>query len=138
MFTIEQVNELKKALHHCGNALGCEECPYNKVTCCQDKLNKDALTLILEYEATIQQLEAETDKQYEQAEADILGNMADGGTSCHWCIAQHKDEAIKKFVEQLKEKLATALRVLFVCVNQEYKSLETIIDDTVKEVMEDN
>ena len=103
MFTIEQVNEIKKALHYCGNALGCEECPYNKVTCCQDKLNKDAMALILDYEDTIQQLEAEADKQYEQAEADILGNMADGGTSCHWCIAKHKSEARKDLAERLND-----------------------------------
>ena len=105
MFTIEQVNELKKALHHCGNALGCEECPYNNVTCCQDKLNKDALTLIIEYEDTIQQLEAETDKQYEQAEADILGNMADGGTSCHWCIDKNRKEGAKQLVSLLKKDI---------------------------------
>ena len=109
MFTIEQINELKKALHCCGNALGCEECPYNKVTCCQDRLNKDALTLILEYEDTIQQLETEVDKQYEQAEANILGNMSDGGTSCHWCIAQHKSKAIKEFADKILNYLYTCI-----------------------------
>jgi len=53
--------------------------------------------------AEIEELEAEIDKQYEQAKADILGNMADGGTSCHWCIDQHRAEAVKEFVEMLKE-----------------------------------
>jgi hypothetical protein len=51
--------------------------------------------------AEIEMLESEIDKQYEQAKADILGNMADGGTSCHWCMEQHKAEAIKEFAERL-------------------------------------
>lgn len=51
----------------------------------------------------IEELEAEIDKQYEQAKADILGNMADGGTSCHWCIEQHKLNAFKEFAERLEE-----------------------------------
>ena len=29
--------------------------------------------------------------------------MSDGGTSCHWCIAQHRAEAIKEFAERLKK-----------------------------------
>ena len=43
-----------------------------------------AVDLINRKNAEIEELEAEIDKQYEQARADILGNMADGGTSCHW------------------------------------------------------
>lgn len=54
------------------------------------------------------ELEAEIDKQYEQARADILGNMADGGASCHWCIDGHRKNAIKDFAERLKEKAYTA------------------------------
>ena len=45
------------------------------------------------------ELASEIDKQYEQAKADILGNISDGGTSCHWCIAQHESEARKEFAE---------------------------------------
>jgi hypothetical protein len=55
--------------------------------------------------AEIERLEAEVDKQYEQAEADILANMADGGMSCHWCITEHKAEAIKDFAEAYKEQI---------------------------------
>lgn len=42
---------------------------------------------------------ANYDKVYEQAKADILGNISDGGTSCHWCIEENrrigKEEALK-------------------------------------------
>lgn len=51
------------------------------------------------------ELESEIDKQYEQAKADILGNISDGGTSCHWCIAQHESEARKEFAERLKKEI---------------------------------
>ena len=53
--------------------------------------------------AEIERLEAEYEKVYEQAEANILGNMADGGTSCHWCIDKHRANAIKEFAYKLKQ-----------------------------------
>lgn len=34
----------------------------------------------------------------------ILGNMADSGTNCHWCIEQHRSYAIKEFWDRLKEE----------------------------------
>ena len=52
----------------------------------------------------LEDLQAEVDKQYEQAKADILGNMADGGASCHWCIAEHEKIAVRKFAERLKAR----------------------------------
>ena len=66
---------------------------------------RDAIDFINLQKAEIERLEAEVDKQYEQAEADILANMADGGMSCHWCITEHKAEAIKEFAEAYKEQI---------------------------------
>lgn len=57
-----------------------------------------------ELKAEIEMLKGEIDKQYEQAKADILGNMGDGGTSCHWCIEQHKAEAVKEFAEKINKE----------------------------------
>jgi DNA repair exonuclease SbcCD ATPase subunit len=62
----------------------------------------DARAELQKAESEIESLEAEIDKQYEQAKADILGNMSNGGTSCHWCIDKHRAEAIKEFAERLK------------------------------------
>ena len=56
----------------------------------------------------LEDLQAEVDKQYEQAKADILGNMADGGVSCHWCIAEHEKIAVRKFAERLKMRVKEA------------------------------
>ena len=86
------------------------------------------LDLIKRQKAEIERLEAEIDKQYEQARADILGNMADGGTSCHWCIDQHKAEAIKDFAERLKNSMAIKL---------DRKFYFPIIDNLVKEMVGD-
>ena len=66
-----------------------------------------ALTLIKELTEEIKDLEADYDRVYEQAEADIRGNMADGGTSCHWCIAGHKRDAIQKMQTMIKEECLT-------------------------------
>jgi hypothetical protein len=77
---------------------------------CGEKTAKTIINLqdlLAERKAEITELEAEIDKQYEQAKADILGNMSDGGTSCHWCIEQHRAEAIKEFAERLKEAART-------------------------------
>lgn len=65
-------------------------------------LLKNAYTLIIRQQAEIEELNTEIDKQYEQAVADIKGNLANGGVSCHWCIEQTKAGAIKEFAENLK------------------------------------
>jgi hypothetical protein len=31
--------------------------------------------------------------------------MANGGASCHWCIAEHKKNAVKDFAERLKARV---------------------------------
>ena len=56
----------------------------------------NALTLIKELAEEIKNLEADYDRVYEQAEADIHGNMADGGTSCHWCADKTKADTVKR------------------------------------------
>ena len=50
---------------------------------------------------------ANYDKVYEQAKADILGNISDGGTSCHWCIDENrrigKEEALKQIWHKIED-----------------------------------
>ena len=57
---------------------------------------------ISELETEIEQLEAGCEKQYEIAEANIRAEIADGGTSCHWCTDKNKTQAYKEFAERLK------------------------------------
>ena len=115
-------NEIIKALECCINAENCCECVYTKMcdgtTICQfalDLINRQKSQILKErnknsklrnernrLKAEIEELQAEIDKQYEQAKADILGNMSDGGTSCHWCIEQHKAEVVKEVAKRIK------------------------------------
>lgn len=95
--------EIKKALECCKKD-DCDNCP-NNFGNCYANLAGYALDHINRYEAELEELEAEIDKQYEQAKADILGNMSDGGTSCHWCIDGHRTVAIKEFAERLTHDL---------------------------------
>lgn len=78
---------------------------YIKVAEYQQNLTLKKSFEIKELKAEIERLEAEIDKQYEQAKADILGNMADGGESCHWCIDGHRKNAIKDVVEKLRKHI---------------------------------
>ena len=62
--------------------------------------------------------EEEYDKAYEQAEATILGNIADGGTSCHWCIKKHEEKARKETAREIltdlwKERNAIGQLMIF-------------------------
>ena len=41
---------------------------------------------------------------YEQAEQTVLANIADGGTSCHWCMEQHEKKARKETAEKILNK----------------------------------
>ena len=61
----------------------------------------NALALINELTEEIRDLEADYDRVYEQAEADIHGNMADGGTSCHWCMDKTKADTVKRMQEKI-------------------------------------
>ena len=57
-------------------------------------------------ENKVKELEADYDRVYEQAETDIHGNMADGGTSCHWCMNKTKADTAKRMQERLQEEFA--------------------------------
>lgn len=104
-----------KALKCCNVPSGraCSECPYHEVGAeCRTQRNKDAAELIVklidesrELKSYLKDAEEEYERVYEQAEADIRGNIADGGTSCHWCIAGHKADVVKKMQERLKNYL---------------------------------
>lgn len=101
------------------------------LNCVEVKDLKLALELIKDLQEENASLEAEVDKQYEQAKADILGNMSDGGTSCHWCIEQHRLNAIKEFAEKLKSKLRTNAYVSPFASNVN----DVIIDNLVNEIV---
>lgn len=81
MMTISETERIIKALESEIHRAEYAETEY--LDCVEVKDLKLALELIKDLQEENASLEAEVDKQYEQAKADILGNMSDGGTSCH-------------------------------------------------------
>jgi hypothetical protein len=106
MMELKKREDIIKALECCSVWENCDGCPYrNSVALgCTSKMMRAALALIEELSEEIKDLEAEYDRVYEQAEADIRGNIADGGTSCHWCIAGHRADAVRKMQEKIRAK----------------------------------
>ena len=119
-------NEIKLALPFL--AKYCKD-EYNDIRV--DEVLLGASDLINRKEAEIERLETEYESVYEQAKADILGNMADGGTSCHWCIEQHKAEAIKEFAERFTERFIACLDLKYMQAN----IVRDCKDDLVKEMV---
>ena len=111
---LKKREEIIKSLENCkGGGNGCLSCPYFYKavdTSCAPFLIKDALALIKELTEEIKDLEADYDRVYEQAEADIHGNMADGGTSCHWCMDKTKADTVKKMQSKLTDMSEFMLR----------------------------
>ena len=104
---LKEREEIIKALECCATPklTKCDNCSrFNEDSLCMYRLCTDAVTLIKELTEEIKDLEADYDRVYEQAEADIHGNMADGGTSCHWCMDKTKADIVKDFADYLKER----------------------------------
>ena len=118
-------NEIVKALECCNNC-DCGGCPCLTEDGCKDIDYSVILDLINRQKAEIakcekvidiadktietqareiERLEAECDKQYEIAEATIRAEIADGGTSCHWCEDKVRIEAYKECIEKVEKKM---------------------------------
>lgn len=76
----------------------------------------------------VEELEAECERQYEQAKADILANMADGGTSCHWCIDEHKAQAkaevAREIFEEIEKTAGAAIILLKYESNEDVRNIK--------------
>ena len=116
---LKKREDIIKALGLCCECapLRCDECPmeappktFKGSLSCSDELMRNALTLIKELTEEIKDLEADYERVYEQAEADIHGNMADGGTSCHWCMEKTKVDTVKRMQSRLTDMSEFMLR----------------------------
>ena len=102
--------EIIKMLECWTSEYGCKGCPFIEQGCfdCGHiplEISRSILALIKELTEENKYLESEYDRVYEQAEADIHANMADGGTSCHWCADKTKADTVKMMQERLKNYL---------------------------------
>ena len=126
-------NEIKKALRFCADINDCDNCPYDVVRSCSDRLKLDARELIAEQEKEIERLKDDYAKlqelfaQYQMASDKEI-------------IAQKK-EAEKRFENNMKavleiEKKQAKIDVLNELKNRlvvYYPSVISEIDELIKE-----
>lgn len=143
--------QIIKALECCHlKSEDCISCPFVLLGENCANLEKDTIALIKELteeneelKSDLKYVEEEYDRVYEQAEADIRGNIADGGTSCHWCIAGHRAEAVQKMQKKLEERIDQTIQVfdfqISECnaVRQALRGVKNDINQIAKEVLED-
>ena len=129
-------NEIKKALKFCADINDCDNCPYDVVRSCSDRLKLDARELIAEQEKEIERLKDDYAKlqelfaQYQMASDKEI-------------IAQKK-EAEKRFENNMKavleiEKKQAKIDVLNELKNRlvvYYPSVISEIDELLKEYKE--
>lgn len=128
-------DEIKKGLECCLNPelSCCNDCPYNingRLSCLKRDILKDALNLINEQENEIKQLKAQRDRldeeAYKEAEDNIRAEIANGGTSCHWCEDIIRKKTVREILQKVKEKALSHCRTIN-CY--ELKFIEETIDD---------
>lgn len=77
----------------------------------------------------------EYEKIYEQAEATVLSNIADGGTSCHWCMNKHEEIGYKQGSKETAEKFAERVKMAFYYEFDEL--IPSIMADKIDEIAEE-
>jgi hypothetical protein len=134
--------QIVKAFKICNSEnLGCEDdCPFIEI-CKKDngKLYRAIIDLIKRQQAEIESLEADYENVYKQASADILASIADGGTSCEWCIDNHRAEAVREFAEKLTNIICEKIEKSMSNPNGDnyfITDVYTDIDNLVKEITE--
>ena len=140
---LKKREEIIKGLECClcdtikGN-LDCETlgCPYYKLDeDCISNIMTDALVLIKELTKEIKDLEEDHERVDEQAEADIHGNIAVGGTSCHWCMDKTRYDTVRKMQERLKELYTD--EIITDDMTVAIGVIKQNIDDVAKEMLEE-
>lgn len=92
----KQIIEMAKDIHE---ELETENIPYHECDFMAQRLIKKGW--VKSNENSIVLSREEYENIYEQVEQNVLANIADGGTSCHWCIEQHEKKASKETAEKI-------------------------------------
>ena len=136
--------QIIKTLECCEQHGNCQECPINGtgIKGCMFNAMHEALELIKELIDEIKFQEEQYDRVYEQAEADIHGNIADGGTSCHWCMDKTKADTVQRMQIMLNQRIDRTLDVfdfnISECnaIRQALRGVKNDIDQIAKELLE--
>ena len=98
----------------------------------------NALAIIKELTEEIKDLEVDYERVYEQAEADIRGNIADGGMSCHWCMDKTKADTVKRMWYKIdtNHRVSTVHYIGHAEPTITYEFTNWELDQMVKEILE--
>ena len=105
----EQINEMYNTLKHKGLIEFDEENVKTLYDAGYRKVGENEIVISKE---EYSEMEANYDKVYKQAEADILANISDGGTSCYWCIAEREKRAKKEVAKEILQDFSYILELI--------------------------
>ena len=96
--------DIKKALKFCADSNDCDDCPYDVVRSCSDRLKLDARELIAEQEKEIERLKDEDTRLTEKLKQVLLAvdTVKEMNTMCN--IDDQIKQAVKEFAEKVKGK----------------------------------
>ena len=107
--------DIKKALKFCADSNDCDDCPYDVVRSCSDRLKLDARELIAEQEKEIERLKDDYAKlqelfaQYQMAsDKEIIAQKKEAEkrfeNNMKAVLEIEKKQAVKEFAENLKTR----------------------------------
>lgn len=100
-------DDIKKALKFCADSNDCDDCPYDVVRSCSDRLKLDARELIAEQEKEIERLKDEDTRLTEKLKQVLLAvdTVKEMTAMCNIDKQNAEIERLKAENEQLKVKL---------------------------------
>ena len=96
--------DIKKALKFCADSNDCDDCPYDVVRSCSDRLKLDARELITEQEKEIERLKDENKQLH--TNADILARGVRD--------LNHENYELTEHIEHLEMQNAEEIKILLV------------------------
>ena len=97
-------DDIKKALKFCSDSNDCDDCPYDVVRSCSDRLKLDARELIAEQEKEIERLKDEDTRLTEKLKQVLLAvdTVKEMTAMCN--IDEQRKRAVQDFAEKLKTR----------------------------------
>lgn len=98
-------NGIKEALKFCADINDCDNCPYDVVRSCSDRLKLDARELITEQEKEIERLKDENARLTEKLKQFLLAvdTVKEMNAMCN--IDEQRKRAVQDFAEKLWNKI---------------------------------
>ena len=138
--------DIKKALKFCADSNDCDDCPYDVVRSCSDRLKLDARELIAEQEKEIERLKDEDTRLTEKLKQVLLAvdTVKEMTAMCKIDEQNAEIERLEEENEELKAKLNARLTCDFVKTAQKHAvqdfaekvKAKSYVNDYCREVVE--